>query len=484
MNFLLDIAGNAGNTGSVSPYELANLQKALSAGYGTDIATREGGGALAIQSLDKQLKLTIAEQKNMRLLNRVMKSDATATIDEWTDQTGVGGFLGSSTNTEDGIITDSTGIYKRQFAEVKYLMDRRAVSLVSKMQNNIIDPEVAEQRSGIIKILSDVEYLSFEGDSRAVPTEFDGLEAVLEKQNLRDNIYNLNGQPLRDIKVVTNAASYIAGYGNFGQATDIFCSQRVQADFDNNLDPAFRVPLTDVAAGGLQIGAPVRGLRTSWGDIATQADVFIKDGEQKVPFQLENPQQAKQAAKNNFAPTSVTASGTGTDAASTFTAARGGNYFYAVTGLNKQGASVAVVTSQVAIGAGGKGTLTIVPSVSGEETGYVIYRSRQNGSNALADMREMCRIPRAATGNTVYVDNGQAIPGTTKAYILTADPAYDAISLRELMKMFRFNLAVTATATMQWAQLWFGYMRYTKPRQHVLVRNILPANAAWQPFAV
>jgi dihydroneopterin aldolase len=136
---------NGGGAMSVSGFD--QLQKALTAGYGTDVSQLTGGGALRIQSLDKQMKSTIAENKHFRLMNRLAKSDATATVDEWTEHTSVGGFLGGSTNTEDGVISDATGDYKRQTATVKYLMTRRQVSLVSTLGNNIVSAAADDWRA-------------------------------------------------------------------------------------------------------------------------------------------------------------------------------------------------------------------------------------------------------------------------------------------------------------------------------------------------
>ncbi|MFW9605428.1 MAG: hypothetical protein ACMV0I_02555, partial [Pseudomonas sp.] len=46
-------------SGFASQGEVADLRKALEAGYGTDVASLQGGGALRIQSLDKTMKATI-----------------------------------------------------------------------------------------------------------------------------------------------------------------------------------------------------------------------------------------------------------------------------------------------------------------------------------------------------------------------------------------------------------------------------------------
>src|SRR5690606_25614086 len=192
-------------------------------------------------------------------------------------------------------------------------------------------------------------------------TEFDGIYAQIKAgidAGVVDgaNILDAEGQSLASVNLVNQAAAQISAYGNFGTPTHIFMSQLTQADFDTGLDPAFRVPLPDVPGGGIQLGAPVKGIRTSWGDIATMPDVFIRDEMQQKPFEVLYPTIA--TANTGMKPSSVTAT-TASDASSKFGAKHAGNYYYLVTGLNEKGQSDGKVTTQTAVSAGEKVTLAI-----------------------------------------------------------------------------------------------------------------------------
>lgn len=483
MNIVLpDLATGQGATGAMGGAEVEALQKALTAGYGTDPATFTGGSALRIQSLDKTMYATIQENKHFRLFNALVKNNATATVDEWTEQSGVGGFLGGSTNTETGNIRAADGQYARRTALVKYLMTRREVSFVATLGNNIASAEAVEQSNGAIQLLSDAEYLSFEGDSAVVPTEFDGIYAqiaagVAAGQVDGGNILDAEAQSLASINMVNQAAANIAGFGNFGTPTHIFMSQLVQSDFDTGLDPAFRVAL-DQNPNSLMLGAPVAGIKTSWGNIATVPDVFIREDLRMQPFEVLYPTIAAANAVNIPA-TATTA--VASDAASKFGATHAGNYFYAVAGVNASGQSTILKTTAQAVSAGQKVTLTIGQSAGGTETGYVIYRGRKNGTNGTTDFREMARIPKTGA-STVYVDLNRDIPGTTKAFILNMSQSGGAISWRQFLPMLKFPLYPTVSATVPWAQLLFGYLRLTKRRHHVVIKNILPNGATWRPF--
>lgn len=482
------IPTGSANTGEMSVNEISELQKALTAGYGTDMPGLSGGAALRVQSLDAVLQSTIQENKHFVLFNKLPKTKPTATVDEWTEQDKVGGYLGSTTNTETGVIAEFTGSYNRRVGFVKYLMAKRQVSLVQTLQKAIAEAEATEYSNGALQLLSDIEYFLFEGDEAVIGTEFSGIKAqllagVAASQVDPENIIDMDGAPLLDMKPINLASAQVRKYGNFGTATDIFFNQAVQADFDNNLDPAFRVSLNGMGgeAGGLRLGAPVTGIRTSGGPVVTNEDVFIRDENLKKPFEVLNPAVA--AMQVGVKPQAVSADASVSDASSRFTTAAGraGTYYYAVAGTNVNGTSGALVSGAVAVASGKKVVLTITPSAAGQETGYVIYRSRKDGSNLIGDMREMVRIPRTG-GSTVYTDLARDVPGTTEAYILNMTAGATAITWRQMLPMIKFPLYPTNAAVLPWAQLIFGYLRMTKRKHHAMVRNILPTSQVWRPF--
>lgn len=467
-------------TGEAATTDVAELKKALEAGYGSDVAQLTGGGALRIQSLDKTMKSVIQENKHFALFNELQKTNATATVDEWTEQSGIGGYLGGSTNSELGVVQGATGEYARRVGKVKFLMTRREVSFVTTLQNAIVDAQAVEAQNGALQLLTDAEFLSFEGDERVVPTEFDGLNVQIESLGSADHVIDARGEALRNIDQIDRGAAVISGYGNFGTPTHLFCSQLVQSDMNTYLDPAFRVALSNNPSGSVQIGAPVVGVRTSWGDIKNVPDVFIRDEAQQQPFELAFP---RLAVANAFAPAAVAGVAAAGGADSRWEAPHAGAYYYAVAGINAKGQSLALVSAQVAVAAGEKVTLTIDRSVTQEETGYVIYRGRKNGTNALADLRQLARVPASGAAQTVFVDLNRDIPGTTKGYILNLSSGGDALAWRQLLPMTKFPLYPTNTITLPWAQLLFGYLRVAKRRQHIVIKNIVPTNAKWKPFA-
>ena len=482
---LPSLANGQSATGEMPFKDIEDLQKALTAGYGTDVAQLTGGGALRIQSLEKTMLSTIQENDHFKLFNILAKDGATATVDEWTEQSAVGGFLGGSTNSETGTIVGQQGTYARRVGYVKYLMTRREVSFVQTLQNAITDSEAVEQQNGALQLLTDAEYLSFEGDGAVVPTEFDGIKAQLIGLGDATHVLDARGKAVNSINLINTAAASISGYGNFGKPTHLLMSNLAQADFDNGLDPAFRVSLSGTGQD-VMIGAPVVGIRTSHGNIATIPDVFIRDEQNKVPFEISF---GALATANTFQPQSVVAGSPGSDAASLFDSTNAGLYYYAVAGVNAAGQSVIVKSGQVTIAAGQSVAITITRSTAATETGYVVYRNRTGGGNVttrsdqwLSDFREVIRIPVSGNSTTVWTDQNRDIPGTTNAFILNMTKGAKAINWRQLLPMLRFPLYPTVSATIPWAQLMFGYLRIGKRKHHVVIKNVVPNGAVWKPF--
>lgn len=466
-------------SGEIGMKELQELQKSLTAGYGTDAAALTGGAALRIQSLDTVMQATVQDNKHFSLFNRLPKPGATATVDEWTEQYGVGGFLGGSTNIEDGEAEEAYGDYARMVGKVKYLSTYRKIPIVLQNQNNIVDAKALEATNGAKQLLTDIEYLLFEGDDSVVPTEFNGIATQIASLGSSDHIIDMAGNPLNTVEPIARAAETIFGIDSFGTPTDIFTATSVQTDLNNHLDPAFRLGLTPQAQNTV-LGTHVAGIQTSYGAIKTNQDVFIRDERLKKPFQVRHPAVA--VKQDGIKPTLAAAAGAG-GSDSAWATAHAGNYYYLVSGVNAKGQSTGAISAQIAVTAGQQVTLTITPSVGGQETGYVIYRSRKNGTNAVADFREMVRVPKAASGDTVFVDKNREIPGSTIGYVLNLNAADHAISWKQYMPMLEIPMAAVRSPIIPWLQMVCGYLRITKRRQHVLIKNIVPTGAAWKPFA-
>lgn len=484
MDFLANPnTSGAAIAGEMGQEQLAELQKSLQAGYGSDMATLEGGSALRIQSLDTTLQATVQENQHFALFNQLPKPKATAVLDEWTEQSSIGGFLGDSFNDQDGAAQETNGIYSRMVGKVKYMTTYRKVPIVLQSQNNIVDAVALETVNGTKQLLSSLEFTLFEGNDLVLPKSFPGIRQQIESLDSADHVIDMRGAALEKVDPIMRAAETVFGFGNFGKITDLYIPPSVQTDLNNHLDPAFRVAL-DNTPNSIAYGTHVRAIQTSWGAIATRNDVFIRDEKLQKPFELRNAIHAAQAVANvAFKPQAMTAAAAAGDASSYWEAAHAGDYVYFVTGLNEKGETQAVAATggAVTVAAGNKVTITITASASQQESGYVIYRGRKDGDGTLADCREMTRVARTGA-STVYVDLNREIPGTTCAYALNMSASDHAIAWRQFLPMMKIPMAAVNSPIIPWLQMICGYLRISKRNQHVVLKNIVPKGAAWKPF--
>lgn len=465
----------------------ADLIKALEASnYQTDVSQLEGGGALGIQSLDTAMKTVVQEEKHFTFFNRLQRTSATNIVDEYTRQNSIGGWLGGSTNTQMGQVRAAQGEYKREVGFVKFLMTLRQVGYVLNVGNNLAQPMAVEERNGAKQLLTDANYLLYHGNAAASPTQYDGIIKLIEDgvaagDIAPENIVDMDGAKLDSVEPFSQVNVSVGNYGSWGRSTDVFLPMSVQNDLNQGLDPAFR--WSPSGSNTPVVGGHVEAIRLQGGRLQTNEDTFIHNEFHPMvqPFEVTQPVIA--AANVGIKPASLTGVAA-SDTSSKFKASRAGNYYYAVAaiGANGEGLSAVTKSAQIAVAAGEKVTLTITKSASGAESGYAIYRSRQNGTNDAADMR-LVKVIAKAGDTTPFVDLNRDIPGTVSVPLLNMDAGADAIGWRQFQPMTKIPLpfGVGGVPVYSWFQFLFGYLRVTKPKHHGLIKNILPSNAKWRP---
>lgn len=492
LNFGTQMAGGASALLGGNALEAAEeLKKALSANGGaTDSATFTGGASLGIQSLDNQMKTVVQDNQHFVLFNKLQNTNATNIVDEFVTQNSVGGFPGGSAISQLGIVRSSTGDYKREVREVKLMAQLRQVGHVLDSSKNIISAIAAEERNGVLGILTDTEFQILHGNAAACPVHFDGIMTQIDTEIAAgrmssDHIINMDGAALDSVDPFVKLQATIKKYGSWGTLTDALLSTGVQGDLNMSIDPAYR--WSPDGQNNPLVGSHVDAIRLSGGRLSVKEDTFLMDADfpMNKPFELA---YASVAASNSaILPTSIAVNAAATDTASMFSVARAGNYYYAVAAIDGEGKgySAIVKSTQTAVAAGKKAVLTITASGAGTETGYAVYRGRLNGSNATDDFRLMTIIPKTSGGTTVYTDLNRDIPGTVSVPCLNMNPSDDAIGWRQFHPMSKIDLpfGVGGVMVRSWFQFMYGYLRITKPKHHGYIKNIVPSNASWKPFA-
>jgi hypothetical protein len=463
---LITAQSYAGYTGfgEMPAASVDELQKALTAGSGTDAASFTNGRSLIVESLEQTLMTTTFSAEDIVLWKMLKSNPVYAVVDEWVEKSDYGSQYGVAVSeTANPGARDTT--YARKVGQVKFYRVQRELSHVMTLTRSIVDAEAEEQIDGTMLLLRALETALFYGDSSILPVEIDGLKKQIVTNGSSDNIIDVRGQ-IQETHL-QQAARVIRGH--FGTPTDLFLSLGNQSDIDRILDPKQRVMIPAVdAAGGIMAGLSVTQYRTSFGNFRLHPDVFINLAtEDRAPF--TSPEGGANAPA---APTTVT----GANAPATgslFTAADAGTYFYRVAYFTAAGESVGTATASITVNSGDGVTLTMNGGTTGTVSGAKIFRSKLNAADA-SDTLLIDTVAFTGTGQT-YVDKNQNLPGASDMFLLNMSPNSRAISWQQLLPMMKLNLAIVGPS-IPFLIMLYGYLRVTKAKQHCVLKNVRPSD--------
>lgn len=441
--------------------QVEELQKALTAGTGTDSASFTGGRALTVESLEGTLMTTTFSADDVVLWKMLKSTPVYAVVDEWIEKSEYGDRYGVAVS-ETGSPGARSSTYNRRTATVKFYRIQRELSHVMTLMRSTVDAEAEEQMDGTMLLLQAIEEALFYGDSDIITEEIDGLTKIITENGSSDNVIDVRGAI--EEAHLKEGAKVIRGH--FGTPTDLFLSLSVQEDVDSILEEKHRVAIPlQAGAGGLTAGAPIEQYRTSWGTFKLHPDVFItRAQEERAPFTAA-------VGTAPTAPTSVTHA-EASDVASQFAASDAGTYYYQVSYFTASGESEGTSTTAVTVAAGDKVTLTINGGNTTTVKGVKIFRSAKDAADD-TDCLLLDTVVFTTSGMT-YVDRNAKLPGSSTAFLLDMSPNHRAIGWRQLLPMMKLPLAITGPS-IPFLIMLYGYLRVPKPKQHVLLTNIRPA---------
>lgn len=483
------MAGAGVPQGGITSYDDWNaFAKAVAAsGYETDHASLTGTQALRVESLEGQLRKVIESEPTFKLFRALKRQPVTSAVHEWTVQSDIGGQPEGMFNSELGDIGSNVGQYERKIVFIKYLMTQAAISHVASVQKGIVNLKSTENMNALLRLSRSANWAMYHGDSGVAPMQFDGTITQLNTFRAGLHVSDLGGSS--DVQEIIDAVygSYanVLGLGNFGKLTHIHMDPQLQNALDRELDPAYRVNL-DSNPAGLQYGAPVTGIRTSYGSVMTEQDIWIHNSDNTMPNYARYDRVPQDAPG---APTLATAvSGTADDTEFTATKGGGGSFFYRVAAVDERGVESipSAAISIVAVPEGQTVELTITPNADHDQTGYAIYRSTalEGGASEpeLRDFRLVTRIAANAnrSATTVWEDENREIPGQSHAFLFNRVP--ESIAWAQLLPATQFPLYPTAKAIIPWAVLLYGALQLAIPNHHYVIKGFVPATSKWKPW--
>jgi hypothetical protein len=455
--------------GTHSIQEVEELQKALSVGgeYATTTpGNLTGGAALAVEDLDRTLKLVTHSMEHLRLWKDVIKQKVTQTVHQFNVQNSYGSEV-SPFFQMGGTPTETDASYHREVYIVKYLGTQGSVQHNLTLIQAAHGPVVArEVKNKTIELLARNERAMFDADSSINALEYDGVDKLIRsKENLPEFNstafagYTVTGQ---DDTVIVNAKgagldedlcedSCLRAVNNFGMPMDMYLATDIHSNFSRAFYAKQRTRPGDRTAAGYLVPEFMGTLNFKF---------------KPSLFNRARKQPLSSSVSASAAPT-ISAHSAASDANSQFGAADAGTYSYVASAVYADGETLPSAHAEQAVTAGQSVSLTL--TYSGSPLYINLFRAPVGTT---AGWEWIGRVAPAGSGSAMTnCDQNARLPGSARAYLLMHDP--DVLCWKQLGSLIKYDLAVTNTSY-QWLQLLYGMMVVMAPRKNVIVDNLIP----------
>jgi hypothetical protein len=452
--------------GSHSAAQIEQLQKALaiSQNYGTVAPnTLSGGSALAVEDLDRTLKLVTHGLEHLKLWKDILKEKVPQTVHEYNVQNSYGQEV-SPFFSMGGTPTQTDANYAREVIQVKYLGTQGQVqhnlTLIQAAHGPVIAREV---KNKTIELLARNERAMFEADSSINPLEYDGLYAQISvKQNqaaFQSTAFagydsaGANNSVIIDVRGTFDDTQAelmaLKNVNNFGMAMDCYLGTDIHSRFSRDFYNKQRTLPGETLTSGNRVKEHTGTL-----------DFRFK------PSLFNRPRIAplSSSVSGSSAPT-LSSAGQASDAASMFATADAGTYSYVISAVYADGETLPSSNIQQAVSAGNHVSVQI--AYSGSPLYFNVFRAPVGTT---AGWQFIGRLAPAGSGSSYVIDNNLQLPGSAKAYLLMHDS--DALCWKQLGSMIKYDLAVTDTSY-KWLQLLYGTVLVSAARKQVIAQNLL-----------
>ena len=446
------------------------------------------GAGLKVESLDSMIKVLAARDEHIKFWKMLNKNSVYNTVHEYNQQLDYGND--SALFTQEGETPEfSDANYVRKAKLIKYMGLAGEVTLAAQLvknadgKNNLA--RAVENRTRALMLAINRKLTT--ANSNMVPQEFDGFfqqhfEDSLVGNSVLDTYFNATqvidarGHILTD-SMIQDATNSVYNQ-NYGFADTIIGSPNIFNEYVKQYEDKHRFAIGTGANVGSEVGQSVTAIRTQFGKINVQNDIFF-DQKIAVNYNVSNEHAKAPAAPvvDGSTPIAVT-TGVATSKFANFT----GTYFYGVRARNRYGLSAmslfSTTASTVANATDAVDLKWAAGTGSYAATSYVIYKTKKNESaytnpNAYWPVFEVSATQLAAgydgAGAGVVRDRNLWIPGAQSALVCTIDPEYlEYLQLAPIMKM---DLAQTAPAS-RFMVLNFGTAAMYTPTKIVRILNI------------
>ena len=517
-------------TDGMSPASIqkAIAKSALDVNNLTNLANVTGGQALGIVSMDTRLARGTVRPKSFTLYHHLNKTMAWQIVDYWAYASDVGAglpgtaYTSYSSATSGNAVTFNSGQYQLKYLNLKLAVDGRAITMALAQQNSFVNVAEQESTNAALNILTSIEWTLYWGNPTLYPNQPQGIASQIPVQNTV-NFYgwytstaiqaNSWSQQQALFNLIYEQAAYIVSWRQFGQITHAFMAPSVIADLQTLVTGVLRTIANDVtdfqrSTRAIVVDGELRGMNTSFGDIAFALDFFINARNYPAQAQLRESDNTDFTTATLPAPTSVTlaavASGNANAVGSLFNGNYVGStsqYYYAVasadaycnesplafsavvTGITtSQAVSVAVAPGTGSVAAG-VAAFRIFRSGNGFAGTVAAWTNATNANGSIpnpAAFRHIGSIAANGTATVTFYDLNTDIPGSETIFLLDLDEEDDALDYRTMLPISKIELFAN-NLYQPWAVAHIGAPRVRIPKFHGLIAGYVPATAQFNP---
>lgn len=452
--------------GSMDASKVDALQKALSISqnYGTTApGNLSGGSALAVEDLDRTLKLVTHGLEHLKLWKDIVKEKVVQTVHEYNVQNSYGQEV-SPFFQMGGTPQSTDANYDREFIQVKYLGTQGQVqhnlTLIQAAHGPVIAREV---KNKTVELLARNERSMFEADSAINSLEYDGIEAQIKTKEAQSQY----------------KSTAFAGYESVGASDSVIIDVRGKFDADVAEDMALRNVNNFGMAMDCYLGTDIHSVfsrdyylkqRTLPGETLTSGN-RVKEHTGSIDYRFKpslfnRPRIAPlaQSVSGSAAPTLANAT-TPAAADSKFAAGDAGAYDYKMSLVYSDGETVASAALNITVAAGDE--VKVEPSYVGSPLYANVFRGEKGATGGA--VKFIGRVKLMGSGTAIRIDINEIVPGSGKAFLLMHDA--DALCWKQLGSMIKYDLAVTDTSY-KWLQLMYGTPLVAAGRKHVIAKNL------------
>ena len=452
--------------GAHTSQEVEQLQKALSIGseYSSTLpGSLTQGAALAVEDLDRTLKLVTHGMEHIKLWKDIVKEKVTQTVHEFNIQNRYGQEV-SPFFAMGGTPQATDAGYNRDVALVKYLGTQGQVQHNLTLIQAAHGPVVArEVKNKTIELLARNERALFEADSSINDKEYDGIEKSITSRESSSKFKSAafegyEGVGVSDSVVIDRRGSgldedtceeaCLRAVNNFGMPMDAYLSTDIHSRFSRNFYAKQVTRPGDSSAAGYRVPEFDGTLNFRF-----KGNLFNRP--RRAPLATAVSAQSAPTLANGASPA---------DGASQFASADVGTYSYKLSAVYADGETLPSAKADIAVSAGDK--VTVEPSYSGSPLYFNVFRAPVG---TVAGWEYIGRVAPAGSGVAISIDYNANMPGLGKMFLLMHDS--DALCFKQLGSMIKYDLAVTDTSY-KWLQLLYGMVVVQAPRKHIIVKNI------------